>query len=55
MNDMELVYCTRCKYFRLCDEQKPYCVSEHVDKCNNWDCDDSKPLSERPFYEEVKE
>ena len=52
MCNNEQVYCTNCKYFRLCDEQKPYCVSENVDKCDNWDCDDSRPFSERPYYEE---
>ena len=62
----EYVYCTMCRYFRLCDEQTPYCVSENadncdnstycvsenVDDCDNWNCEDSKPLSKRPYYEE---
>lgn len=44
------VYCTNCIHFRLDDEDLPYCM--HEDKCNINDCEDSKPIKERPFYEE---
>lgn len=43
------VYCTHCKYFRVDDEEKPYCPFE--DKCDIWDCEDSKDINLRPYYE----
>jgi hypothetical protein len=43
------VYCTRCKWFRLDDEEIPYCPYE--EECNIWDCEDSKPYRERPKYQ----
>ena len=43
------VYCTNCSYFRLCDESKPYCIFEN--KCDINDYGDSKPISERPYYD----
>ena len=47
---MKHVYCTDCWYFRLCDENIPYCV--HENECNIDDCYDNKPITERPKYEE---
>jgi hypothetical protein len=43
------VYCTKCKWFRLDDEEIPYCFFEN--ECDIWDCEDSKPFRERPKYE----
>jgi len=43
------VYCTDCKWFRLDDGKKPYCVYEDI--CDIWNCEDSKPFRERPYYE----
>lgn len=43
------VYCTNCQHFRADDEYLPYCPFE--DKCNIWNCEDSKPFRERPRYE----
>lgn len=43
------VYCTSCIYFRLCDENKPYCIYEN--KCDINNCEDSKPYENRPHYE----
>lgn len=51
---MEQVYCTNCKYFKIkkmdIDDYMPSC--KYGDKCNLTDCEDSKDLSERPFYKE---
>jgi nicotinic acid phosphoribosyltransferase len=44
------VYCTHCKHFRLDDEAIPYCPFEG--KCDINDCENSRPFSERPLYEE---
>ena len=49
MNLDGYVYCTNCRYFRLCDENLPYCMYEN--KCNINDCEDSKSPKERPYYE----
>lgn len=49
MNKDEHVYCTDCKHFRLDDEYKQYCPFE--EECDIWNCEDSKPFSERPKYE----
>ena len=49
MNKNEYVYCTNCRYFKLCDEGLPYCI--HENKCNINDCEDSKTLKERLYYE----
>ena len=45
------VYCTNCKHFRLDDEEIPYCPYEEKE-CDIRDCEDSRPLRERPMYEE---
>ena len=47
------VYCTHCKHFRLDDEKIPYCPWEN--RCDINNCEDSKPFSERPYYEKRKE
>lgn len=47
MND-EYVYCTNCIYFRLDDEFIPYCPFE--DECDIEDCEDGRPITERPRY-----
>ena len=44
------VYCTNCEYFKLNFRELPYCPYEC--DCDLWDCNDSKPLKERPMYEE---
>ena len=49
---MEYVYCTNCRHFRLDDEYIPYCPFE--DKCDINDCEDSKTLEDRPYYEPLK-
>ncbi len=51
MDKNQHVYCTDCFNFRLCDEEKPYCIYE--DKCNINDCDDGKPFNERPCFEYI--
>ncbi|MDF2885567.1 MAG: hypothetical protein K0R54_6141 [Clostridiaceae bacterium] len=45
------VYCTNCRHFRLDDEEIPYCPYEEKE-CDIRDCEDSRPFSERPMYEE---
>jgi hypothetical protein len=44
------VYCVNCKWFRLDDEEKPYCYYES--ECDIWNCEDNRPFKERPKYEE---
>ena len=44
------MYCTHCIYFSLDDKEIPYCIWEN--KCDINDCNDSRPFSERPHYEE---
>lgn len=46
------VYCVDCKHFRMDDEYKPYCPYEP--ECDIWNCEDSKPFSERPYYKKIK-
>jgi len=45
------VYCTHCLYFRLDDEDKPYCRYEEKE-CDIRNCEDSRPYSKRPMYKE---
>lgn len=53
----ERVYCTNCKHLKLEEIHKgkgDYIVScPHEKECEIYDVDDSRPLSERPYYEEV--
>lgn len=42
------VYCTQCTYFRIDDEERPYCY--HSNECDIGNCEDSMALSERPCY-----
>ena len=42
------VYCTDCKWFRLCDEGLPYCPFEG--ECDINDYEDSRKLLDRPCY-----
>lgn len=42
------VYCTNCQHFRLCNEGIPYCMYENICDINN--CEDSRPLWNRPMY-----
>lgn len=44
----EQVYCTDCKWFRLDDEEIPYCPFE--DKCDINNCEDSRSFLDRPCY-----
>lgn len=46
----EYVYCTNCKNFKIEKDDTPNC--QYYDKCDIWDCEDSKSREERPFYEE---
>lgn len=50
------VYCTNCKHLKLEEIHKSkgdYIVSCPYEKeCEIFDVDDSRPLSERPYYEE---
>ena len=48
MNQNDYVYCTNCEHFRLTVDY-PHCTFEN--RCNIYDPEDSKILSERPFYE----
>lgn len=48
--ESDMVYCTNCNWFRLCDEGLPYCIFEN--KCDIKDCEDSKSKEDRPCYEE---
>lgn len=43
------VYCTDCKHFNI-EEETPTCKYEL--SCDIYDCEDSVPFSERPYYEE---
>lgn len=49
---MEMVYCTECRYFRLCDEGLPYCGFES--HCDINDYEDGKSRSERPHHDFLK-
>lgn len=46
------VYCTQCKWFRLDDEEIPYCPWE--DRCEIRNCEDSMRFEDRPYWE-IKE
>lgn len=48
MNPDTYVYCTNCIDFRLDNEGLPYCQYEN--KCDIYDCNDSKPFKLRPYY-----
>lgn len=52
------VYCTNCKHLKLEEIHKgrgDYIVScPHEKECEIYDIDDSRPLSERPYYEECE-
>ena len=44
------VYCTHCKHLRYDLWGSVICDFEL--SCDIWDAEDSRPFSERPFYEE---
>ncbi len=48
------VYCTNCKHFKI-NEGVPYCEYDSKGLCDVRNCEDSKPLSERPCYEGMKD
>lgn len=48
----EHVYCTRCAHF-FCNEEGPNCP--YADKCELWDCEDSRRYELRPYYKERSE
>lgn len=50
MNEDTHVYCTNCKWFRIDDEDIPYCPFE--DTCDIGNCEDSMSFADRPRYEE---
>jgi hypothetical protein len=45
----EHVYCTKCAHFS-CNENGPRCP--YADKCELWDCEDSRRYELRPYYKE---
>ncbi len=49
MNQNTYVYCTNCKWFRIDDNEIPYCPYE--DQCDINDCEDSMSLNYRPYFE----
>lgn len=54
VNKLDQVYCTNCKFFKIkeisVDNLEPSC--KYQEKCNLYDCEDSRSLVERPFYKE---
>ena len=52
MNKDTHVYCTNCKWFRIDDEDIPYCPFEDI--CDIGNCEDSMAYKYRPNYEERK-
>jgi len=48
----EHVYCTQCKWFRLDDEDIPYCPWE--DRCEIRNCEDSMQFRDRPYWEKLE-
>ena len=52
MNEDTHVYCTKCKWFRIDDEDIPYCPFENT--CDIGNCEDSMAYKYRPNYEERK-
>lgn len=52
---MEQVYCTNCIHFEVvevsADDYTPKC--KHEDKCDLFDCEDSRSINERPFYKSI--
>lgn len=46
------VYCTDCVHFRI-QHDTPDC--EYEDRCDISDCEDSKMIKYRPFYEKKGE
>ena len=52
MNEDAHVYCTKCKWFRIDDEDIPYCPFENT--CDIGNCEDSMAYKYRPNYEERK-
>lgn len=49
---LEYIYCTNCYYFKMYDEDTPYCM--YKDRCDIIDCEDSKDRKYRPFYRRDK-
>ena len=49
---MNGVYCTKCKHCNLEIIDNVLYVCIHEDECDSWDCEDSRPIEDRPFYEE---
>ena len=52
MNKDTHVYCTDCKYFRVDDEETPYCIRQNNKPCTDYDMEDSMPYSERQQYKD---
>ena len=50
MDEDTHVYCTNCKWFRIDDEDIPYCPFENT--CDIGNCEDSMSFADRPRYEE---
>ena len=60
MQNKKYVYCTDCAFLKIEHSQNvgeketeddfvPSCIHSH--ECDMTNCEDSKPLSERPFYQ----
>lgn len=55
MDNNTYVYCTKCVYCNFEELNKTGNTEcAYKDKCNNWNPEDSRPYSERPFYKEIK-
>jgi len=54
MNPDTHVYCTHCRHLKYKNfgtpDFTPICI--HENECDIWDAEDSKPFSERPYYED---
>lgn len=46
------VYCANCKHLKIdLSQDYPFVCDFELD-CNIWEAEDSRPFSNRPFYEE---
>lgn len=55
MNKDIHVYCTHCVHFKVtkCNEYDYMPKCKYENECCLEDCEDSRPLNERPHYEEM--
>ena len=52
MDKNTYVYCTKCIWLIYSEDGTPTCI--HEKECDIWDAEDSRPFSERPFYEAIE-